>query len=256
MKTKNILWLVTIIVVLIILKCSISEKKKEKTTETVELTKTELTDIEVTFNESDGEPQLTKNIYILFDGSGSMDEYCASQKKMDGAKKAIIQYINKIPPEYNLGLLVFGTPNDTGIEEYVALGPENHQKIIDAIQRLIPEKGTPLDAATQFGVNRLVEQYKKQLGYGEYRLVIVTDGLANEPDKFELALREASRYPFIAIYGIGLCIEGLHSLKNYSISYTDAHDYEQLGKALEKTIGELQDFDPTEFNLDKSLIEK
>ncbi|MFA6401265.1 MAG: vWA domain-containing protein [Salinivirgaceae bacterium] len=256
MKSKHIIWIVILIIVVIV-KCSYSKKNKSETPEEQTAPVAEqLADIEVTFDESAGEPSLTKNIYILFDGSGSMDEFCAGQQKIYGAKDAIIQYINKIPNEYNLGLLVFGKPNASGIEEVVALGANNHNKIREAISGINPEKGTPLAEATNYGVEKLVEQYKTQLGYGEYRLVIVTDGLANEPDLFEESLKEASRYPFIAIYGIGLCIEGFHTLKTYSLSYTDAHNYQELGKALEKTIGELPDFDPKEFDLNEPLIEQ
>ncbi len=246
MKLKKIQWLFILPSILLI-QCNNSQKNG--TNQQQEEINIDVSDeIEVLFDESEGEASLTKNIYILFDASGSMSESCANEVKIAGAKQAIIQYIEKIPRDYNLGLLIFGTPTESGIEEMVTLGANNHQQIIASIENVFPQKRTPLADATAFGVEKLVEQYKKQLGYGEYRLVIVTDGMANEPEKFESSLQEASRYSFIAIYGIGLCIDGFHTLKDYSLSYTDANDYEQLGTALEKTIGELQDFDPTEFN--------
>jgi uncharacterized protein with von Willebrand factor type A (vWA) domain len=250
-KRNPLLWIVLIIVVIIVMCVNKNNNKTTNSDAPVAEQIQQLPDIEVSFDESAGEASLAKNIYILFDGSGSMDELCSDQHKIDGAKQAIIQYIKKIPGDYNLGLLVFGTYYEPGYEEYVPLGSENHQKIIDALQEVKPDRGTPLATATAFGVEKLTEQYKKQLGYGEYRLVIVTDGLANEPDKFQEALLEASRYSFIAIYSIGLCMEEFNTLKQFSLSYTDAKDYVELGKALEKTIGELQDFDPTEFVFDE-----
>ncbi len=223
--------------------CGVESNNKEEVQERLN----SLPDIEVTFNESEGEASLSKNIYILFDGSGSMSESCAGRLKLDGAKEAIIKYIEKVPADYNLGLLVFGVNEGNGIKEVVALGSENHENVKSAVLNIKATGGTPLASATKFGVNQLVKQYKKQLGYGEYRMVIVTDGIANDPSLFEQNLIDASRYSFIATYGIGLCIDGGHLLKAYSMSYTDADDYDKLSKALEETIGELSDFDPKDF---------
>ncbi len=257
-RRSNPLAWISVVTVVVVITCigRTSKKQPEDKTEPVVQKVEQLPDIEVTFDESKGEASLAKNIYILFDGSGSMDDRCAGEQKIEGAKQAIIQYINKVPKDYNLGLLVFGTYYEPGYEEYVHLGPDNHQKIIDALKEVKPDRGTPLANATTYGVEKLVEQYKKQLGYGEYRLVIVTDGMANEPDKFEEALQQASRYSFIAIYSIGLCMEEFNTLKQFSLKYTDAKDYEELGKALDATIGESQDFDPTEFDLDEPIVEK
>ena len=115
--------------------------------------------------------------------------------------------------------------------------------------------GTPLHNATNLGLVKLVEQYKKQLGYGEYRLIIVTDGMASNESLFKSALIRSIRYPFISIYGIGLCINGNHLLKTYSIAYYDAQNYEELGAALEETSAELNVFDPESFNLDDLIDE-
>jgi len=64
---------------------------------------------------------------------------------------------------------------------------------------------------------------------------------------FEQTLIETRKYPFIAIYGIGLCMNGDHALKKYSYKYTDAGNYDELGKALEETLAELPSFDEAEF---------
>lgn len=212
---------------------------------------------EIIFDENLGEASLERNFYFLFDGSGSMDEYCAGERKIDGAKKAINKFLDKLPEDINLGLLIFGvSSNEYGISEVVPLGPGNREQFKQAISEIYPDGGTPLANATYSGINSLVKQYKKQLGYGEYRLIIVTDGLASYPDEFKKTLIDSRKYPFIAIYGIGLCIEGNHILKTYSLSYTDAHNYDDLGKALEETVSELPYFDPAEFNVDDLVLEK
>ena len=202
----------------------------------------------ITFDESQGVASTDRNFYFLFDVSGSMNEYCARERKIDGARTAIYQFLEKVPDDVNIGLLFLGvTDNQHGIREVVPLGKNNKEKFREAIDNIEPEGGTPLGNATYWGMQTLIDQYKKQLGYGEYRLIVITDGLASFPSEFREQLEELRRYPFIALYGIGLCIEGDDLLKSHSLSYTDSHDYEELGKALEATIAELEQFDPTEF---------
>lgn len=203
----------------------------------------------ITFDESEGTASIDRNFYFLFDVSGSMDDYCAGERKIEGARTAIFKFLEKVPDDVNLGLLFLGVEDtQDGIKEVVPLGKNNKKLFREAIQNMEPSGGTPLDQATWYGTKVLIDQYKKQLGYGEYRLIIITDGLASYPYEFDEQLKNLRKYPFIALYGIGLCIEGTHTLKSYSLKYTDAHNYEELGEALEATIAELEQFDPTEFS--------
>jgi uncharacterized protein with von Willebrand factor type A (vWA) domain len=202
----------------------------------------------INFDDSLGEASLAKNFYFLFDVSGSMNESCAGDRKIAGAQKAITEFLGKVPDEVNIGLLFFGVQdNYDEIQEMVPLGTGNKEKFHEAIAKSYPQNGTPLGKAISLGMNRLIDQYKRQLGYGEYRLIVITDGMASNQAEFEDAMRELKRYPFIALYGIGLCMDETHLLKSYSLKYTDAFDYSELGKALEETIAESEDFDPTEF---------
>ena len=91
--------------------------------------------------------------------------------------------------------------------------------------------------------NQLVEQYKRQLGYGEFRLVVVTDGRADGiPD----AASYATRYG-IPIYAIGLCVDPGHPLRRYAVSYRAADSFEDLAQGLEETLAELPTYDVTDF---------
>ena len=237
--------------VILFLFFSCKHKKNYVNEDTGEIEQVE--EAEIIFDETQGEAAITKNFYFLFDGSGSMEDDCASEKKIDGAKEAIFKFLEKVPDDVNIGLLIFGVDTEDGIQEYVPLGSDNRNEFKQAVEGMGPTGDTPLGNATYYGVDALVEQYKQQLGYGEYRLIVVTDGIATDPDHFEEALLYSRKYPFIAIYGIGLCLDSEHILKDFSISYTDAYDYEELGKALEETIAELPEFDPTEFVPDEDL---
>ena len=77
------------------------------------------------------------------------------------------------------------------------LGPKDTQKLIAAIRLPQPSGGTPLGKYLRIGANRLLEQREKQYNYGNYRLLVVTDGEASDTDKVkhytpEILNRQAS----------------------------------------------------------------
>jgi Ca-activated chloride channel family protein len=196
--------------------------------------------MEIPLDDPDGEVSLSRNFYFIFDGSGSMREECAGQVKIRGAKEAVRRFLAKIPDNANLGLFVFDAQ---GTREVVPLSGDNRDEFMQAIDNVQSGGMTPLAEAIRFASDRLVAQYKKQLGYGEFRLIAVTDGLAKE---IPGAARYATRYG-IPIYAIGLCIEGDHPLRAHALSYREANNYEDLERALEETLAELPSYDPTEF---------
>jgi uncharacterized protein with von Willebrand factor type A (vWA) domain len=241
------------IVTLVLSACKVSTDNEQQAT----LDSEEVVDpVVIEFDESQGEASTEKNFYFLFDVSGSMSEICDGSPKIDGAKQAINTFLEKVPEDINIGLLLFGVRSDEyGIKEVVPLGANNKEKFRKEISDVYPDGGTPLSNAVYYGTYQLVERYKQQLGYGEYRLIIITDGMASYPDKFAETLRDNGKYPFIAIYGIGLCMDANHILKSYALKYTDADNYSELGKALEETVAELEDFDPTTFNPEDLIME-
>ncbi len=190
-----------------------------------------------------GSISLTKNFYFLFDGSGSMGESCSEKTKIDGAKEAAIKFLEKLPENSNIGLLVFGTKTEGECTEELPLTLNGKEQFKAAINRIQPSEGTPLGEAITIGTQKLVEQYKKQLGYGEYRLIVVTDGECNGAMDMTDACITMSRYEFIAMYSIGLCLDKTHDLKSFAISYRDANNYDDLQKALEQSVAEIQSYD-------------
>ena len=194
------------------------------------------------------EVSMARNFYFIFDGSGSMDSKpggaCRGDQsfgsKLEGAQWAVREFLNKVPDNVNLGLYVF---DHAGRQEVVPLGSGNRQAFLNAVQGIQSGGGTPLAASITFGAERLVEQYKRQLGYGDYRLVVVTDGRA---DKIPDAARFAAHYG-MPIYAIGLCIDEDHPLRRFAVSYRAADNFTDLAVGLEETLAELESFDVTDF---------
>lgn len=196
----------------------------------------------------DGQPELTRNFYFILDGSDSMTEntnnHCGGdqrfQNKMSGAVWALEQFLKTVPDDVRIGLYVF---DRHGEREAVSLGLENREEFIRAVHGVRPGNGTPLAGAIKFGTRQLVRQYKQQLGYGEYRLVVITDGEAYEiPD----AAIYAAQFG-IPIYTIGLCVGENHPLRRFSVSYRAADNFADLASGLSETLAESPSFDTASF---------
>jgi hypothetical protein len=195
---------------------------------------------------------LTPNFYFILDASGTMGSGLPGggdhefRTKLDGAKWAIGEFVKKVPQGANLGLFVFG---DDGYGEVVPLCADR-KRFLDAVASVQSGGNTPLGEAIQEGTDKLVEQYKRQLGYGEYRLIVLTDGMANGGVDLGDAALYATKFK-VPIYSIGYGLETDHPLRQYSVSYRTANSSQDLAKGLEETLGETESFDATEFQAEK-----
>jgi hypothetical protein len=198
-----------------------------------------------------GAASLTRNFYFIFDGSGSMSEALTRQctgdrrfgSRLEGAKWAVEQFLPLMPRDVYLGLWIFDAD---GSRERVPLGPDNYGAFLTEVRRTRAGGNTPLTESIAQGVNRLVQQRDHQLGYGEFRLIVVTDGQATgRPLPKAVTYAREQRIP---IYTIGLCIGEKHDLRKYSVSYRAADSIEALKRGLEETLAETSVFDPQTFS--------
>lgn len=162
--------------------------------------------------------------------------------KIAAARWAIGEFLKQVPDNDRIGLYVF---DRNGQREVVPLGTGNRDRFLTAVKSVYAMGGTPLAEAIITGVGRLVAQREKQLGYGEFRLVVVTDGEATgrrleDGTSFALANR-------IPIYTIGFCVGRTHTLFKHSVSYRAANSPAELRRGLEDTLGELETFDMKAF---------
>lgn len=203
--------------------------------------------IKIVANEN-AEPDLTRNFYFIIDGSGSMSERtgkkCGNNEnftdKLSGAKWAVKTFLKTVPDNINIGLYIF---DHNGKREVVPLSKNNRDIFLKKIEGIYAGGGTPLAEAIKFGTDKLIGKYKNQLGYGEFRLVVVTDGIANNIYK---AAKYAASYG-ISLYSIGLCVDEDHPLRKYSALYKAADNFEDLSEGLTETLAELPDFNVSEF---------
>jgi hypothetical protein len=189
-----------------------------------------------------------KNYVLIFDGSGSMgDRHCSGNKTKNAvAQEAVAEWAQSVPVDANLGLVVF---DQRGFAVRQQLGQGDRQEFVQQVQAVVPGSGTPLTQAVQTAYDLLTAQARKQLGYGEYHMVIVTDGVANQPDRLTGTINAMLAHSPILISTIGFCIADTHSLNQPGRTiYKAADNPEALRQGLQDVLAESESFDDiTEF---------
>jgi len=195
------------------------------------------------------EKDLTKkNYYVVLDGSGSMaDSGCADGKtREEAAKQALVVFSSKIPDDANLGLLVF---DDSGVREVVALKDNNKKQFVDAVLASKNGGGTPLASSMKEAVKQLGVQSRKQLSYGTYDLIVVTDGESSFGENPADVVDFVVEHTPIKIHTIGFCIDSTHSLNQpEKVAYKSATNTEDLSKGLESVLAESESFSVDSFS--------
>ena len=187
-----------------------------------------------------GETDLhTENIIIILDASGSMKENFRgdqSKSKMDAAKEALKTVLAKVPDNTHIGLLVFSGSNVQNDWVY-PLGPKNTEQMLAAIDLPLPGGGTPLGKYMRIGANRLLKQREKQYNYGNYRLLIVTDGVAQDEEKVAQYTPEILDRQ-IRVDVIGVDMQTDHLLAKDADSYRRADNPGELVAAVTQILAE------------------
>lgn len=192
------------------------------------------------------------NVVIVLDASGSMKQNMRGTKirKMNAAKDALKAVLQNVPSSTHIGLLVFSAGNLKNHWAY-PLGARDEAKLMSAIDRPKANRGTPLGEYIKIGADRLLEAREEQYGYGTYRLLIVTDGDANDP---ELVDRYA---PQILARGITMDVIGVdmqtdHTLATMAHSYRRANDPASLEQAIREVFAEVST-DGGDFSMDEAF---
>jgi len=199
---------------------------------------------------SDQKDLLAKNYYIVLDASGSMKETnCAGGKtKMKASIDALEQFLQGAPKDANYGLSVF---HQGSFKELVKLNRQTDWKraMQDLRQNLVPSGGTPLASATKAAQLKLEEQGRKQLGYGEYNLVLITDGMAGQGENPKAVVDLILRNTPLNLSVIGFCISEKNVLNQSGyIQYLTATDPESLKQSLQDVLAESPDFNVSDFS--------
>lgn len=191
---------------------------------------------------------LAKNFMVVYDQSGSMSEKACNDRSMtkeSASITALKEFAKVVPQDANLGLVIMFGTNKIQLKVPLGSGKSNRDSFVSEVDAAGPDGNTPLYAAMAMGFNTLLEQASTQFGYGEYHLVVVTDGEYNSGPNPIKVVEAAAKTP-IVIHTIGFCIKGGHSLNQQGVTlYQEASDLVTLRKGLAEVLAEAPRFDAT-----------
>jgi Ca-activated chloride channel homolog len=197
---------------------------------------------------SNEQNKLAKNYYVILDDSGSMKSgICASghDSRLGAAVEALAAFAEGLPPQANIGVMSF---NAGRFSELLPLGKRNSQEIRDLSRRLVASGNTPLATAISRGYDALRRQAAAQVGYGEYHLVVITDGEASEGEYPDAIIDRIVGESPVDIHTIGFCIGRDHALNQPNfLSYQSADNVEALRRGLQDVLAEAPAFTVTRF---------
>ena len=177
--------------------------------------------------------QVTDNVVVVVDASGSMGAPMGGSTRMSVAKNALKQVLEQIPDTTHVGILVFPRGNWV-----YPLGPRKESMLAGAIDSIQSGGGTPLGDYMKRGADALLEARKKQFGYGTYRLLVVTDGEAGDARQVEAYTPDIISRG-ITIDCIGVEMASRHTLATKVHSYRNANDPESLKQAISEVFAEV-----------------
>jgi Ca-activated chloride channel homolog len=190
-------------------------------------------------------PRLQGTVILAFDVSGSMAATDFEPTRLDAAKKAATEFVDKQPPGIQVGVVAF---SDSG---FTVQAPTNdREQILAAIDRLSPQAGTSLANGIAISLNTIETNGTVPSNYysnatpqptptptpmppGQYSssaIVLLSDGENNQrPDPAAAAQAAADRGVRIYTIGLGTAAGSLLQINGLKIrSHLDEQTLNQL----------------------------
>jgi uncharacterized protein with von Willebrand factor type A (vWA) domain len=165
-------------------------------------------------------------------------------RKIDTAKKAVVEWSKSVPTRANVGLVSF----HNGVWSLQPLTPASKERLISTVLNITQGGRTPLSEAFQKSFLMLTKQGLQQLGYGEYTIVVITDGEASSRVQLNKWVHFVLDNSPIQIYTIGFGIGTDHTLNQPGLTqYKPAENLAELQMGLKEVLAEAETFDETEF---------
>lgn len=184
-----------------------------------------------------------KNFVLVLDGSGSMKKVGCSGDltKIEVAKQAVTEWANSVPDNANIGLIVF---DHHAFSIRLPLGVGNREQFRAEVDKVVADYKTPLTKSLNTAYEMLTEQGRRQLGYGDFTVVIVTDGAADNIEALKASVDFTLTTSPIMIHTIGFCLNSEHTLNNTGRTvYRSANNPAELRQGLQEVLAESASFD-------------
>ena len=180
-----------------------------------------------------------QNVIVVLDDSGSMRQLMRTDggrvSRIQAAKTALSKVVEGLPDDAQLGILLLNN-GGLGNTWLLPLGPLSATAALPKIAQIRADGGTPLGSQMKIATDALLELRKKQI-YGDYRLLVITDGEASDANLLEAYLPDIlSRGLSLDVIGVDMAAK--HSLASRAHSYRRADDARSFEKALAEVFAE------------------
>ncbi|MEM8678677.1 MAG: vWA domain-containing protein [Planctomycetota bacterium] len=181
------------------------------------------------------------NVVVILDDSGSMRDSMGRRRgqrltRMDAAKSALVTVLEQLPEDAHVGIATLNRKVRGQGHWIVPLGPVDVEAARNAIGQVQADGGTPLGEFLKRGADALLEKRAAE-HYGTFRLLVVTDGEANDGTLLESYLPDVLSRG-ITVDVIGVDMDSDHSLATQVHSYRRADDPESLTEAVQEVFAE------------------
>jgi uncharacterized protein YegL len=184
--------------------------------------------------ESLPDPNRTFTVIIL-DDSGSMGS------DIDPAKQAVLQAVRMMSPNDRVGVLAL----NAGELLSVTAADEASDLLPSRLSPVYATGSTPLGAALAAARDLLSEEAARARAFGTYRVIITTDGAADDPDRLIKEVAQTVNTTPIQVATIGIGIGPRHVLNAAGhTSYVAVDNVDKLSEALQAAVAENPDFAP------------
>ena len=178
-------------------------------------------------------------LLVVLDDSGSMRQPMQTEAgprpKIEVAKQALLGVVRQLPSDAQLGIMLL---NQHAAANFwlVPLGKLDRPQAVERIRGLRAEGRTPLGIRLKHAADALLEVRQRQV-YGDFRLLVLTDGEASDPEVLEGYLPDILSRGF-SLDVIGVAMTADHSLAQRAHSYRRAADAATLTQALQQVLAE------------------
>lgn len=193
------------------------------------------------------------NVVIVVDTSGSMDDVMrVGRSRIDVTKDVLINVLKDLPESTHIGIVSFRG----WVYEF---GPVDKPKLEQSIREMQAYGGTPLWEYIKEGADKLLEVRQKNSNSGVYKLIVATDGEAQDDYLAERGRKGIGYLSDIKNRGIIIDAIGVDMATDHKLAtqvngtYMRGDDPTSLKQAVQRAIAEVK-FEDAKFNGDFQAI--
>lgn len=170
---------------------------------------------------------------IVLDDSGSMGT------DIEAAKIAVTAALDAMKDDDAVAVIAL---NDGSILPFMPVA-DARIALPAPLARVFSDGSTPLTRALRLARQGLAEEAAKVGGFGTYRILVTTDGVADDGDALRREIEDIASQTPIQVATIGVGISGEHVLRRPDLAaFVSVSDISGLAGALQAAIAEEQAF--------------